>query len=183
MPVTPYDPKDYERGTPVDFDYPEGIPEDFKGRPVVWRRSVHVCGLFKPHYAWNIDLIPAKYRERLCYGIIPTNIDGHASYERIRGHIVCGECELTKVYNSHWCLGCGNFFIRDFNDTRFCVAYPHCWSCLGQLSWDYCPDHSLPNHVKVVEEGKGTTLVYPQGFNPKDYSDQEMKDFLDEIGI
>lgn len=72
MSVRPYDPADYERGKYVDFNYPEAIPDIVKGKPIVWRRSAHVGGLFRSDKAWNIDNIPNTYQDRLCYGPYPT---------------------------------------------------------------------------------------------------------------
>jgi hypothetical protein len=183
MTVRPYDPADYVRGERVTFNYPEQIPEQVKGSPIIWPRSAHVGGLFNFHYSWNIDLIPAAYQDRLCYGNVPTNVDKHTGFERVRGVVTCAECEKPKVYNSHWCICCGNFFIKDFIDTRFCPAYPHCFNCLPQLSWTFCPDHALPDHVEFAQSGN-TTLMLPAGFNPIEIDPAELEDFINnELGI
>lgn len=183
MQVRPYDAADYELGTYVDFEYPENIPNSVKGKPIMWRKAAHVGGLFKLHCSWNIDNIPAAFQDRLCYGPIPTNVDKHSGYERVRGVVCCAECEKPKVYNSHWCIRCGSFFIRDFIDTRFCTAYPHCFSCLPELPWTFCPDHASPSFVDSAASGT-ITIMLPSGFNPIDISEEDLEDFINnELGI
>ena len=178
MTIRTYDPADYERGTWVDFDYPILIPRQVRGNPIEWQRSAHPGGLFLPHYAWDIDYIPERYKNLLCYGNLPTNIDKHSNFTKKRGIVICGDCDKPKVYTSHWCLNCGEFFIRDFVDTRFCSAYPHCWDCLGELNWDYCPDHAMPNHVEFAENGD-TTITSPVGLNPKVFTVEELENVFD----
>lgn len=178
--VTPYDPADYERGEFVEFHYPENIPTAVRGKPIRWRRSAHVGGLFKLQTSWDKDAIPLRYQELLCYGSMPTNVDKHSGFTKKRGIVICAECDKPKVYNSHWCVSCGEFFIRDFVDTRFCPAYPHCFNCLDKLRWDYCPDHALPNHVDWAENGD-TTIVRPAGFNPRIYTREELDSVFDFI--
>jgi len=178
MTVRAYDPADYERGEYVDFDYPENIPTEVRGRPIRWRNSAHTGGLFVMHNSWDVDNIPTRYQNLLCYGSIPTNIDKHTNFTKVRGMVICGDCDKPKVYNSHWCINCGEFFIRDFIDTRFCSAYPHCWNCLGELRWDFCPDHALPNHVEWAENGD-TTIIRPVGLNPKVFTAEELENVFD----
>lgn len=178
MTIRAYNPADYERGDRVAFAYPMSIPLGVRGQPIVWRRSAHVGGLFKMQSGWDIDNIPTRYQNLLCYGSMPTNVDKHTNFKKVRGLVICGDCDKPKVYNSHWCLGCGEFFIRDFIDTRFCPAYPHCWNCLDKLKWDYCPDHAMPNHVEFAENGD-TTILAPVGLNPKVYTEEDLKDVFD----
>ena len=178
MTVRKYDPDDYVRGEYVEFNYPESIPLSVRGRPIVWPRSAHVGGLFNFHCSWDILEIPTKFQNLLCYGSIPTNVDKHSKFDKRRGIVICGDCDKPKVYNSHWCLNCGEFFIRDFVDTRFCPAYPHCFNCLDVLRWDYCPDHAMPQHVEWAENGD-TTIIRPVGLNPKNYSREELDSVFD----
>lgn len=179
MTIRAYDPADYELGEFVDFEYPDNIPTEVRGRPIRWRRSEHVGGLFVPHYAWNPDYIPQRYQNLLCYGSIPTNLDKHTTFTKRRGIIICGDCDKPKVYNSHWCIQCGEFFIKDFIDTRFCSAFPFCWDCLDDVPWDeYCRDHALPAHVEFSENGD-TTIIPPVGLNPKVFTAEELENVFD----
>lgn len=178
MTVRAYDPADYERCQPVAFAYPMRIPLAVRGRPVIWQKSAHVGGLFNMHCSWEIDSVPVNFQNLLCFGPIPTNIDKHTTFEKKRGLVICGDCDKPKVYNSHWCVSCGEFFIRDFIDTRFCPAYPHCFNCLDKLKWDFCPDHAMPSHVEFAENGD-TTILPPVGLNPKVFTAEELENVFD----
>lgn len=182
--VRPYDPEDYVRGTRIEFDYHPNIPNFAKGTPIIWPRSAHVGGVFALHGIWEQKNVPAAFRPRLCFGKESWEGGQHDTYTRIRGIVCCAECERPKNYLARYCINCGDFFIQDFIDTRYCPAYPHCWNCLSELSWPYCPDHASPSAVEFFEANGTTVIARPAGFNPLDISDEELEDFIaNELGI
>ena len=178
MTVKPYNPDDYVRGNPVAFAYPQSIPLQVRGKPIEWPHAAHVGGLFKMSCSWDIDNIPTRYQNLLCYGNIPTNVDKHTTFTTKRGIIICGDCDKPKVYRTHWCVCCGDFFILDFIDTRFCSAYPKCWKCIDTYKWDYCPDHASPKFVDFAENGD-TTILAPVGLNPREFTAEELENVFD----
>lgn len=182
--ATPYNPADYERSVPTEFDYPEAFPMFARGKPVIWPHSAHIGGITRLSEIWKRYRVPNKYRELLCYGNMEAESNGHmAQYSRSNGIVTCNVDDLTPVYNTFYCVRCGVFFIRDFVDTRFCPSYAHCWSCLPELSWAYCPDHSSPAIVQYSLNGL-TTVTYPVGKNPIEISDADLEDFIsNELGI
>lgn len=179
-----YNPADYELCTPTTFDYPESIPTNVRGNPVVWRHSAHVGGLFSLHKTWEMYNVPTSHRERLCFGEAMEDGFDHTGYNKSRGIPCCASCERIRAHMGSWCVSCGEFFIRDFYDTRFCVAYPHCFSCLDKLDWDFCPDHASPRQVDYFESTGRHVISPPAGFNPTRYTDEELDDFINnELGI
>lgn len=181
--VRKYNPTDYELGTFVDYTYPENIPDFAKGRPIVWRGSTHIGGLFSLSEYWQPHRIPYKFQDLVCYGYLSPDTKDHVAYDKRNGIVVCGDCDKPKVFNTFYCLYCGDFFIRDFVDTRFCPAFPYCWDCIGEYEWDFCSDHASPGLVDYAFSGN-TIVIPPVGMNPTKYSDSDIEDFIaNELGI
>jgi hypothetical protein len=181
--IRPYDPGDYEKGTYVEYEYHPDIPDYVKGSPIIWKNAAHVGGIFSLHKQWQPHNIPHAFYDRVCFGYLEEDTKSHAEYERRNGIVICGECDKPKVFNTFYCLCCGKFFIRDFVDTRFCPAYPHCWDCIDRYEWNFCPDHAMPSMVAYASTGH-TLIRPPAGFNPTVFSDEEIEDFIaNELGI
>lgn len=179
-----YNPADYEQCVPATFEYPESIPNQVRSNPVVWRHSAHIGGLFSLHKVWEMYNVPATHRDRLCFGEEMADELEHSGYSTIRGLPCCASCERVRAHMGSWCVSCGEFFIRDFRDTRFCVAYPHCFGCLDKLEWDYCPDHASPSQVDFFESTHQHVMSQPAGYNPTRFTNEELDDFItNELGI
>lgn len=114
---------------------------------------------------WN-NYVPLTYKSKICFSM---GEEGHEGSRSCGGIPCCAGCYKPYSWFSHFCVGCGNFFIRDFYSPKFCELFPVCWDCLPELSWAYCPDHRTAN--------TGTReVVPPVGLNPIKYTQEEIDD-------
>lgn len=144
------------------------LPQELLRPKSEWRPSatgLHIMGAVN-NFNLEPRQIPVTHLRKICFTMSAENHGPDLS----RGIPLCKEDDAVYPWFSHFCLSCGEFFIRDFVDTRFCAFYAHCWNCLPKLPWDYCADHyGLPPEKKH-------TILSPLGMNPKKYTDEEIAD-------
>lgn len=115
---------------------------------------------------WN-DYVPLNFKSLICFSM---GQEGHETNGTSRGGIpCCGGCNKPYPWFSHFCVGCGEFFIRDFFSPKFCELFPVCWNCLPELPWAYCPDH------RTASDG-AREVIPPYGLNPVKYTQEEIDD-------
>lgn len=115
---------------------------------------------------WH-EYIPRTHRDKICFSM---GKEGHNEPTKSRGGLpCCGGCGKPYPWFSHFCVGCGEFFIRDFFSPQFCSLYPTCWDCLPELPWSYCPAHG-DNELRFRE------VMPPAGLNPRKYTQEELDD-------
>lgn len=140
--------------------------------------------LIKPRKFWHSDgshivnvinlsgharqYIPLVYQDRFCYSMGQEGHNGTATTGSIP---ICGGCRRPRPWFGHFCVGCGDFFIRDFADPRFCNLYPTCWNCLPELPWASCPDHG-PRSDSIYY----ALVAPPTGLNPRKFTPEELAD-------
>lgn len=114
---------------------------------------------------WN-SFVPLTHRNLICFTM---GVEGHEGFASSGGIPICGGCRHPRSWFSHFCVSCGDFFIRDFYSPKFCDLYPVCWDCLPELPWASCPDHGSKNtrFLKVVP---------PVGLNPHKFTKEEIDD-------
>lgn len=171
----------------VEFDYPEGIPEHLRTKrfgPHLPEGYAHPVDIYDYWAARERKNLPYGMRDKVCHGYRYPPDSDHRGYTSLRGVPVCKVCTRPGAYLLFYCLSCGSLFIKDFADSRFCNFYPHCWSCLPKLQWPYCPTHSTARGLSsfgIVDFPY--TARSPRGFNPRVYTEEELKDvfaFLNE---
>lgn len=166
-------------------DVHESVPRFLLGTmPRIHHSWAHPIGLLNTWKMREPHFLPERIRPYVC--LSNTRSDDplrHTGFSNKRGTPVCKECELPFVYLFFYCIKCGTPFIRDFDDSRFCSEYPHCYLCLPDLGWDFCKDHVLPVRLRSYQMRGVHTAHKPNGLNPKVYSEQEIADafaFLNE---
>lgn len=144
----------------------EWIPSELIKPRKYWHSSgSHIVNVVNVSFV-NEELIPLTFRKLMCFSM---GKEGHEGSSSRGGVPACGGCGLTYSWFGYFCVGCGEFFIRDFHHPKFCPLFPTCWNCTPELPWDYCPDH----HVRSVGS---LEIVPPVGVNPKKYSQEEIDD-------
>lgn len=118
------------------------------------------------------QLFPLSIRSKVCWEKIshPEGVKDEW-WGRVHGIPGCLGCGGIRPWFVYPCYICAEFFIKDFNDPRFCFAFPVCWDHLSELPWTYCSDSNSP------DRGLHNSGVYfePTGLNPKKYSDEEKR--------
>jgi hypothetical protein len=145
-----------------------------------WAHPIGLLNIWKlqdPRY------IPEGFKDYVCFGSRDSDTLLHSGFSTKRRSPVCKRCERPFVYMFFYCISCGKPFIRDFDDTRFCNYYPHCYPCLPKTGWDFCKDHVLPVRLRAFQITGETTKFKPNGLSPKQYTEKEIADafaFLNE---
>ena len=116
------------------------------------------------------EFIPYIYQQKICFSM---GKEGHEGTTHNGSIPLCGGCKKPRQWFGHFCAGCGDFFIRDFYDPRFCDYYPTCWDCLSELPWAHCPDHFYANSIFAHLE------VAPAGLNPTKFTQEELDNVFD----
>jgi hypothetical protein len=145
------------------------VPKELIRPRELWRPGKsHVMGAVNnyviPHY-----LIPYSHEVKICreYG---DNDKHQAGRRSVNGMPGCS-CGRTFSWFGKFCLSCGDFFLQDFHDKRFCAFWATCYNCLSELPWEYCLDHGVKDPVFVEH--------LPTGANPRKFTDEELKDVFD----
>jgi hypothetical protein len=152
------------------------LPREIVKPKSEWRSSatgLHVMGAVDNfNFHQKQHLIPVTHLRKICFTM---GAEGHEPGSN-KGIPACKRDGGVFPWFSHYCVRCGDFFLRDFYDPRFCAFYATCWDCLPQLPWASCTDHYGydPSNYKTAP---------PVGLNPRKYSEQEIADafsFLNE---
>jgi len=138
------------------------IPQEFIKPKEFWHGRSH-CVNIKP--LWMHSQVPVTHSRKVCPSM---GREGHSGSANI-GIPSCGTCRGVYLWFTHYCRGCGVFFIRDFYHPAFCDLYPVCWDCLPQLPWSHCPDHS--NATSRLSD----LTVEPIGLNPRKFTTEELQ--------
>jgi len=78
----------------------------------------------------------------------------------------CGGILFTSVWR---CPSCDDIYIKDFVDSRWCLAFPLCWNCLTELSPQPCVPHGH-DASRIVRNRT------PLGLNPPPFEESELDD-------
>lgn len=164
----------------LQSELPESIPNTALGNyPRFNEGAAHPVGLldyWEYREYWNL---PETFRNRVCHGYRREESKSHEGYRIRDGVPCCGTCGKPPVYLLFYCLNCGDLFIKDFSDSRFCGQYPHCFNCLSELSWSHCPDHTPKFFSDLYMMRDNPTEHGPAGFNPRKWTDEELADAFD----
>ena len=143
------------------------VPKELIRPKELWRPGKsHVMGAVNnftiPRY-----LVPYSYDQKICreYGD-----EGHKPGKKVNGLPGCS-CGKTFSWFSHFCLMCGDFFLQDFHDKRYCTFYATCWDCTQKLPWEYCLDHGVKD--------PWFTEHLPMGANPRKFTAEELENVFD----
>lgn len=165
-------------------ELPENIPDKVLGKfPHFDENHAHPTGLidwWEAREYWNI---PLQYRDKVCHGYRREESKSHKGYTNRSGIPVCATCGKPPAHLIFYCFNCGELFIKDFRDTRFCALYPYCYDCLSELSWAFCPDHTVRLTASFYKLMDNPTIIPPIGMNPRKFTEEELRDAFDDESL
>lgn len=145
------------------------VPREIVRPTELWRPGKsHMQGTVN-NFTIPSYLIPFSYESRICrlYGQDDSHVAGKRSVNGLPG---CS-CGRTFPWFGHFCLGCGNYFLQDFHDKRYCAFWATCWDCTQLLPWEYCLDHGVKDPMFKEH--------LPTGANPRKFTDEELENVFD----
>lgn len=155
----------------LDFISPK-FPRELVRPTALWRKGEsHVMGAVNNYTIGRYrHLIPYTHLEKVC---LEYGEEGHGparQWSPSGGSNPGCSCGRSLSWFVHFCVNCGDFFIRDFSSPKFCAFYATCWNCLPSLPWAYCLDHGVKDPQFAYSE------FPPIGLNPRKWTDDDLRE-------